>query len=135
MDGAAPGPGKGATMEAPQPTALIKSARHEGLYKTIIDRSGYWVNDAAWLRARAADEVIGTCRQCGEGYLTPDPTPPVNHETGEELKLSWYSATCQTCGHEVALPNGKVLRDSSRNREIPGGWWKARNTTLKGRDS
>jgi hypothetical protein len=121
-------------VEAPQMTGLVKSPRSEGLYKAIIDRSGYWVSDAAWLRARAAREVIGTCRQCGEGYLMANPSPPEHHLVGDESKLSWYEATCQTCGHEVALPNGKVLRESSRNREIPGTWWKNRNAAIKGRE-
>ncbi len=123
-------------MEEEQPgTALLRSPDHEHLYRTVVDRSGYWINQAAWMRARAAREYVGTCRQCGDGHLVPDPTPPAHHSAGDESHLEWLSATCERCGHEVALPAGKVLKSSSSRRRSPAGWWRGRNTALKGRDT
>lgn len=122
-------------QEQPGATALLRSPEHEGLYRSLIDRLGYWVNQAAWMRARAAGEYVGTCRSCGNGHLKPDPTPPAHHTAGDQSHVEWLGATCEACGHEFALPAGKILKRSSSHRRIPSGWWRGRISALKGRES
>jgi hypothetical protein len=119
-------------MDEQPETALIAFRPGERLYPGVVTKDGYAVNEGAWLRARAAGEIVGTCRACGNGYLEPLPTPPRHHENAEMVDVNWsYGAVCTKCGHEVAAPNGHVLARSSRANEQPRGWKKKRGGALK----
>jgi hypothetical protein len=118
----------------PDPASLFAHPRSERLYRALVDKVGYWVSKAGWLRARAAGEYVGTCRSCGLGHMRPDPTPPQHHLLGDESRVEWFSAICEHCGATVALPNGKVLEKSSRVSEQPAWWKRQRLVKLKSRD-
>ena len=59
----------------------------------------------------------------------------MHHQVGDESHLTWLSATCRECGHEVALPNGKILKHSSARNRRPMLWEQVRSTTLRNRVS
>ncbi len=88
-----------------------------GLFRLYIDPSGLAINTSAWGRAHASGEFVGTCRICG-GHLVAQPS----YTAGA---INWYSARCveADCHHEVAMPNGAILRRSSQHSEMPAGFW------------
>lgn len=100
-----------------------EDALSAGLSKRYVDGQDF-INEPAWHRANNRRELVGACRQpkCG-GLLQPQ-------DTHESNGITWYSAACLNCGHEVVSPNGRVLRRSSRRHEMPDGWWDRRMNTL-----
>lgn len=116
-------------------TPLLAAPGKGGLWARVKDPAGYWVDESAWNRARAERSPVGTCRECGIGELYPDPTPPEHHQAGDESHLVWLSATCCGCGHQVALPNGKILKHSAARLRRPLTWEQVRDTALRGRKS
>ena len=92
------------------------NALDEGLYRRLVDRSE--IDVAGWNRVRSERGHVGTCRSCGS-YLVP---LSVERHGG----IDWYEARCLSCGKEVAAPDGRTLRRSSRHSEMPPGWWEAR---------
>lgn len=98
-----------------------------GLWKRYTD--GNNINHAAWLRAHAESDFVGTCRSCG-GHLAPRQPHQVDKNT-------WYEAACVSCHKTIAAParpherGGRLLRHSSRHHEMPTGWWEHRNRALK----
>lgn len=99
-----------------------------GLHPRRVDTQQF-LHIPDWHRAVAAKEIVGSCRRpgCG-GFLTPIPTM---HSGGEADGIDWYGAECNTCGTETTAPNGRVLRRSSRQGEMPDGWWPKRLDLLK----
>jgi hypothetical protein len=93
----------------------------EGLYDRYV--RGDYIDHAAWLRACAAGELVGTCRWCGD-QLAPRPAEEVS-------KIWWYEADCRTCTKIYAAPGGRILKRSSRHTEQPAQWRTERNKRLK----
>lgn len=81
---------------------------NEGLYDRYVD-ADHTVNHAAWLRAHAAGDSVGTCRIDG-GPLQP-------LQPYEQHGKHWYEAECASCHHTYLAPRGQVLRRSSRKSE------------------
>ncbi|GAA1395243.1 hypothetical protein ACFQZ4_24050 [Catellatospora coxensis] len=88
----------------------------------------------AWDIAIAEGLPVGTCAKCGAEL-----TGQYGRRHG---RITWYEATCSGrrgeggstvpgCGHEYAMPNGQVLRGSSRHDHMPAGWWEKRTEALK----
>lgn len=88
-----------------------------GLYRSLIDNSGLYINVAAWGRAQGGGEFVGTCRVCGDQLVAL-----ATHTAG---KTNWFAARCvnQECLHEIAMPNGAVLKRSGLHSEMPEGFW------------
>lgn len=99
-----------------------------GLWRRFVDAEGRIV-EAAWLRACAAGEFVGTCRRCGD-YLIP---ARPDHVSGSRTD---YEATCRRrsevvvkdgirhlegCGWRCNAPSGVVSRKSMRWSEQPRG--------------
>lgn len=93
------------------------------LYRGLVDAEGVIVH-AAWMRACAAGEFVGTCRRCGD-YLVPSRPVEINQRTD-------YEATCRNrmtssvingvrhvagCGWVLVAPGGRVFGRSSRTSE------------------
>lgn len=96
-----------------------------GLAHRLVDRSGMYLNPAAWQRAHEGREIVGACRNSGcEGKLHTVPT----HRAGS---ITWYGAKCDTCEGETASPNGRILARSARHHEMPDGWWERRSEHLR----
>lgn len=125
------------------PLLCLRDARHrrwpvsvasdppQGLYPQYIDPSGFFVNRAAWQRAYHARDAVGDCRQpdCA-GRMIPTPT----HSVG---KVDWFGAECdgvddrdEPYRHEIAAPDGRVVKGSALHSEMPTGWWDRRNEHL-----
>lgn len=124
--------------------ALYHDPLKAGLWNRYID--GDRINHAAWLRACASHEFVGTCRQCGS-HLAPE--QPV-----ENAGRTDYTAHCiigvqripvdgdgekkafrtEGCGWEMTAAGGRILRRSTRHSEMPGGWWERRTKALKNND-
>jgi len=93
------------------------------LWTRVVDSD--LINTFTWNRTRAESGFVGTCRLCG-GHLRPEPSDPaVAH-------VEWLEATCMLCGKTIVSPNGRTLRRSSRHSEMPGGWWDARERSMRG---
>lgn len=84
---------------------------------------GALLNTRAWNRAVESGEPVGDCRVCG-WHIVGCPTEIVG-------TVTWYTAVCTNppCRHEVASPNGEILRKSSRHSEMPSGFWTGRPGT------
>lgn len=82
-----------------------------------------------WNQLADLKAVVGSCRSCSlanrHGDLVAIPASMHDH-MGEDGEVTWYEARCLACGTEVAAPNGRVLRRSSRHAETPRGWLEAR---------
>jgi hypothetical protein len=79
-----------------------------GLWSAVVTDGA--VNRAAWARAAAAGDIVGTCRRCGD-YVTPDPPPAY----GDEQPVEWFIVRCLACGHEAASPGGRLVTLSGHN--------------------
>lgn len=114
------------------PAGWVLSApdlNRRGIYPRFIDPTGYHLNMTAWQRALTAREPVGDCVHC-DGQLIPVPT----HQAGQ---ITWYGAECNGVDgndnaykHEIASPEGRVLARSSRQSEMPAGWWERRANYL-----
>lgn len=97
-------------------------------YVTAGQDGEAWIDHAAWMRACATGEFVGTCRQCGD-YLVPvrpeDVTAtrtdyearcrrPVEVVTRDGVR------TVEGCGAVMTAARGLVFRRSSRTHERPG---------------
>jgi hypothetical protein len=91
-----------------------------GIGRSLVDNTGMYLNTAAWNRAAGGTEFVGTCRVCGD-HMVAEPTVT----TG---RTDWYVARCinAECHHEVASPDGRILRRSTRRDEMPQGFWEKR---------
>lgn len=98
-------------------------ALNQGITHRLVDTQDF-IHSVEWNRLAERGGIVGNCRQpkCG-GLLKALPT----HEDG---KRTWYGAECLNCGHEIAAPDGKVLRRSSRRNEMPSGTWDRRMDIL-----
>lgn len=98
-----------------------------GLYRHLVDSDGVIVH-GAWLRACAAGEFVGTCRQCGD-YLIPARPDEV---TSQRID---YEAACRRrqtitvvdgvrrldgCGWRLIAAGGRTFTRSSRRSERRG---------------
>lgn len=81
-----------------------------GLWKRFVDSDGR-INHAAWLRARAEGQWVGTCRRCGD-YLIPE--APHEHDNRSD-----YQASCRNdgCGYVMTAPGGRIALGSTRKSE------------------
>ncbi len=97
-----------------------------GLWRRYHDADGR-INEAAWLRAIASHEFVGTCRQCG-AYLTPQRPEEVagrkdfeahcqRSPTGFSIVDGRLVAT--GCGWIFNAPDGRRCERSSRWSEQP----------------
>lgn len=98
-----------------------------GLYERfLVGKRGdgdLMLNTAAWGRAVASGEHVGSCRRCGNDLVALP--------TNEHNKVTWYTGRCLECGWEFASPGGEVLRRSSRHDEMPQGYWEKRSRAKK----
>lgn len=113
-------------MNQPDSALTFDPAQH-GLYRRVLAKDGYHIDDAGWKRARAEGAFVGTCRHCG-GYLKAQPTPPEHHRNPDGP--SFAEAECVSCGHQFAAPMGKVLRRSGINSQQPGQWRAGRHKAI-----
>lgn len=95
-----------------------------GIGRSLLDPSGMWLNTSAWNRAANGGEFVGSCRVCGD-HMVAEPTRT-------EGKIHWYTARCigADCHHDVAMPDGRILRRSARHDEMPQGFWDKRTGAL-----
>lgn len=84
---------------------------------------GAIINSRAWNQARADGRPIGDCRVCGY--------PVVALPTENAAHITWYTAQCTSCRHEIASPNGEMLRRSGRHSEQPAGFAEGRKGTKR----
>lgn len=92
---------------------------HLGLHWRVV-MDGDHIDPRAW------SHMVGSCRACEKGHLIAQ----TQHNRGPK-DVTWFEAKCSNCGHEVAAPQGKILRESSRHSEMPPGFWSYR-TRSKG---
>lgn len=89
----------------------------------LVDAEDLLVPKWRWNELARLAAVIGTCRKCGaEMYAVESDEHDAAGEVGQ---VTWYEARCAR-GHEVASPNGRVLRRSGLHSEMPSKWWAAR---------
>lgn len=69
------------------------------LHPRILDRNGVII-PTEWANNLTNRTAVGSC-PCG-AYLWSTPTTT----TGT---ITWYTARCDTCGHEITAPNGHTL--------------------------
>lgn len=100
-------------MDPTKPATTFFDANRYRLFSRFVvqDKDGVRIETRAWNRAVELGELVGECRQCGS-KLKPLPTEAIRH-------ITWYTARCVGCGHEVAAPNGLLVRRSSRHNEQP----------------
>lgn len=103
------------------------NALEHGLFERfLVGKRGdgdLMLNLAAWGRAIGTGEHVGTCRTCGGFCIALR-----SHEQG---KIVWQGGQCLNCKHEFAMPNGEILRRSSRHSEMPQGYWERRTRAQK----
>jgi hypothetical protein len=91
-----------------------------GLSRGVVGSDDTLVTKMRWSELAKINAVVGTCREC-QGALHA--LVAGEHDAqGEDGQITWYDAKCQRCGKEYAAPNGRVLRRSSLNNEMPSGW-------------
>lgn len=75
---------------------LYHDRRTAGFWATVRIGATVEIDDQAWAAALDRNELVGTCRKCGN-YLRPE-TP---YQTGA---TKWYPATCTRpgCRYETA---------------------------------
>lgn len=82
-----------------------------------------------WNELAGIAAIVGSCRECAlhgrHGDLVAL-APSAHDHMGEDGEVTWYEARCRACGKEVAAPNGRVMRRSSRHTETPRGWLERR---------
>jgi hypothetical protein len=86
-----------------------------------------------WATLSTTAEVIGSCRQARHGAKVCGGdmfTMPIDPHQSPDAPLKWQDAECGTCRHQVTIPNGRVLRRSSRHEEMPSGWFQERARRL-----
>lgn len=90
------------------PAPMFNPMDHR-LWKRFIDDG--LINHAAWLRARAENQFVGTCRRCGD-YLIPE-------RPDEHAERTDYQATCRSkaCGYVMTAPGGRIALGSTRKSE------------------
>lgn len=70
-----------------------------GIYRGLLDCEGVIVREA-WAAAVAGYQTVGICDACREPLRPESPR--------KERHITWYSARCVGCGHEVSSPNGRL---------------------------
>lgn len=75
-------------------------SQSQGLYRLVHEDGA--IKHAAWLRARAEHQQVGTCPRCND-YLIP--APPYEHAGRTD-----YQADCRNseCGYSLVAPGGRV---------------------------
>lgn len=100
------------------------NALDHGLWGRFVDADGLII-DAAWMRACAAGEFVGTCRQCGD-YLLPVRPADVNANRrdyeahcrrGAQIHVVDGVRVTEGCGWTCDAPGGRVFGRSSRQLE------------------
>lgn len=91
------------------------------VFPNVLDASRVNIDHAAWLRAVAEGKFVATCRRCGH-YCKPE--APV--QVGGRFD---YEAVCindtptevlpRGCQKTVAIPGGRLMPKSTRDRERP----------------
>lgn len=101
-----------------------------GVNDRFVDSEDALVPKSEWERLARMRAQVGRCRrpEC-DAPLRAIPADEHDH-SGEDGAISWYEAVCDN-GHEVAAPNGRVLRKSSLHMETPSGWWEQREARDK----
>lgn len=91
--------------------------RHGVFHRLVVDDR---IISVAWNAAAEIGGHVGTCRVCGMAMQAR----PTTQENG----VTWYTAGCSngSCGREIASPDGRVLRRSSRHGDMPKGFWESR---------
>lgn len=110
------------------PAGPTHDPEQHGLWDRYVEADGYRLNEAAFNRARAAGEPIGTCRECG-GHLYPMRDTWPDDTSGSSIP--WLEYECRLCGHQHAAPAGRRLDRSSRWRRMKSGWLRRRGKALK----
>lgn len=91
-----------------------------GLHRRVMANSDH-IDPQHWTG------LVGSCRHCPGGYLMA-----VEDGGDRHGGVTYYTATCNTCRHEVVCPGGRTLAHSSRQTEAPYGFWASRDSRLKG---
>lgn len=91
-----------------QPTLDGRPPPDGGLWARV--RNGNQVDHAAWLRAHAARQPVGTCRVCGD-----DLYPQRAYEHSGRVD---YTATCRACGAEMVAPGGRLNTGQRRRKDV-----------------
>jgi hypothetical protein len=101
-----------------------------GINDRFVDTEDALPPKYEWERLARMRAQIGQCRRLGcDAPLRAIPADEHDH-SGEDGAISWYEAVCDN-GHEVAAPNGRVLRKSSLHGEMPSSWWEQREARDK----
>lgn len=70
-----------------------------GIYRAVLDGDGM-IDMDAWAAAVAGFQMVGICDACREPLRPERPR--------KERHITWYTALCVGCGHEVSSPNGRL---------------------------
>lgn len=117
----------------PNTLKMVTDDSQLGLFKDVI--SGDRINHAAWMRARATQSFVGTCRRCGSPLI---PRAPYDIQRGEVMCTD-YEAECSLaidsrvvpvdsggkrrevtgCGATVCAPNGHLAKRKHRRLSLP----------------
>jgi hypothetical protein len=95
-----------------------------GINTALVGNDDTLVSRLRWIELARLRAIVGTCREC-QGSLQAI-EPDAHDHSGEEGQITWYEARCATCGEEIAAPNGRIFRRSSRWSETPGDWLSGR---------
>lgn len=96
----------------------VRRRTGDGLYRRYVDSQGEIIM-AAWLRACAGAEVVGSCRECGGDLMPSRPTP--GHGGGTRPD---YLSVCRECGKELVAACGRTIRwngERGKKRRLPTG--------------
>ena len=109
-------------MDTIKPATTYFDGLRYGLWRRFVVSQGTvggaLINTRAWNQAAENGEPVGDCRVCGY-HLKANPTGAIGH-------ITWYTAECVNCHHEIAAPNGEILLRSARWSEQPAGFAQGR---------
>lgn len=81
-----------------------------GLSANVLGHDGT-ISLGAWLNAVSVKAFVGICKVC---------LAPLKGEHPEEQRnpnITWFTARCTSCGHEVTSPSGRKLARTMRSWE------------------
>lgn len=76
-----------------------------GLYATVMRDGG--INPDAWRVAVDTKAFVGICPSCK--------APMHGQRPDTQKHITWFTARCTACGHEVHSPGGRTVPRNSRS--------------------
>jgi hypothetical protein len=101
---------------------VVENVPPGGLSRGLVGNDSTLVSKVRWNELARMGAVVGTCREPGCGGALHAVAPSEHDAQGEDGAITWYETRCTNCGKELAAPNGRILRRSSLQGEMPSGW-------------